>query len=168
MGLFSRRKQEPPAERPAYVPSSAEWTGRPLKLRAAPTLENLPFFAEEIRKTIGRVSGVEVAIEPEALPVIDRIMQGWVDDGLGSDTMAETCWGMGCFLGEVMVRHAGGRWVETPDDLMPMMGFPFLIALGEKNTANPLARPFKLMRTAGADTLHGFYVTMTNEAQRGS
>lgn len=51
---------------------------------------------------------------------------------------------------------------------MPMMGFPFLIQHREKDAANPLARPFKFMRTGGADTLHSFYAMMTNEAQRGS
>lgn len=76
----------------------------------------------------------------------------------------------GCYLGEVIVRNLGGRWVPAAHTVYARLpnaaGFPLVVVLPNGQCCNPLARPFKLLeRGREAESMAGFYAGVASLAQ---
>jgi hypothetical protein len=70
--------------------------------------------------------------------------------------------GFGCYVGEVFVRNAGGKWrnsAETP--LAELAGLPLLIELGTESFCNPIGKVFKRLENGEVDSLPYFYQVFT-------
>lgn len=76
----------------------------------------------------------------------------------------------GCYLGEVIVRNLGGRWVPSAGTAYARLpnaaGFPLVVELPNGHCCNPLARPFKLLeRGRDEESMAGFYAGMESLAR---
>lgn len=71
--------------------------------------------------------------------------------------MAETIFVFGCYIGEVLVRHAGYEWVRTPPkiarNLMPLTVFRAFTT----TYANPIGKAFKRVDNGSVDDIPYFY-----------
>ncbi len=75
-----------------------------------------------------------------------------------SDQIAETLFAFGCYVGEVFVRHAGGKWVATAGTSMErVFGFPLAVETGKENATNPIGKVFKRLENAVGDDLPYYY-----------
>jgi hypothetical protein len=93
---------------------------------------------------------------------VDEIVEGFRQDGCKSDEIAETLFGFGCYVGEVFVRHAGGKWRNAAETAMAeLAGFPLVIELGEKSLCNPIGKVFKRLQNGEEDNLPYFYQVFT-------
>jgi hypothetical protein len=94
---------------------------------------------------------------------------GWIKPEWEADAIDLAQW-VGCYLGEVIVRNLGGRWVpvaETAYAQLPNADrFPLVVELPNGHCCNPLARPFKLLEEGreGASMV-GFYAGVASLAQ---
>ncbi len=93
---------------------------------------------------------------------------GWMKPEWEADAI-DVAQRAGCYLGEVIVRNLGGRWVpaaETAYARLPSAtGFPLVVVLPNGHCCNPLARPFKLLeRGREGESLAGFYAGMASAA----
>lgn len=68
------------------------------------------------------VEGVELDYSPESLIKVDRIVAGFHDAGVRSSQVGATVFSFGCYVGEVLVRHQGGRWVLPKASLLSKLG----------------------------------------------
>ena len=170
MGWFSRwRKSGPEPEitraTRARLPVSPEssagppWTGRALQLPAAPTPANAGELASSAADAARQVAGIELDFSPASLQQVDEILDGFRQ--AGSDFLAESIYVFGCYLGEVMVRHAGYQWVETPDDLVRHLGRLTVYHPGTRSHANPIDKAFKRVDYGDPDNLPYFYRVFT-------
>src|SRR5690348_17123504 len=119
----------PGTARPTFGRRSgmAIWSGRPLRLQYPPDLAHTTQHAATAVAAVRDIEGIDLEYAPESLEVVDRILEDMRSDGAGSDEVAETLWAFGCYVGEVFVHHAGAQWIDTPDNLSGIFGFPIVL-----------------------------------------
>ncbi|QEL15473.1 hypothetical protein [Limnoglobus roseus] len=76
----------------------------------------------------------------------------------------------GCYLGEVIVRTLGGRWVPASQTVLagPLRsaGLPLAVELPNGHCCNPLGRPFKLLEHGReGESTAGFYAGVESLAR---
>lgn len=134
-----------------------------LRLKYPPTPENAPKFAADIVGAAADISGVVLDYSADGLKDVDDIIEGMRRDGCTSEQVAETLFGFGCYVGEVFVRQAGGRWRNTADTAMAdLAGFPLVVELGEEHFCNPIGKVFKRLDNGEEDNLPYFYQAFTS------
>jgi len=81
-----------------------------------PPLEpaSAPRHAAAIVATAADISGAELDYSPESIVVVEEIVDGFRAEGVAGEDMAESLIGFGCYVGEVLTRHAGGAWRDVP------------------------------------------------------
>jgi len=134
-----------------------QWSGRPLRLKYPPDVENAPVHAANIVATARDVDGVDLDYTPGSLDAVDRILDAFSEQGTGSDELAETLWAFGCYVGEVFVRHAGRRWIVTPAAHRSLLGFPIVLESDSGRLTNPIGKVFKRLDNGSVDSLPYFY-----------
>jgi len=69
---------------------------------------------------------------------------------------------MGCYVGEVLVRHAGARWCTTQElGVGDMASSPIVIAMPDGRGCNPVAKVYKRFQNGRVDNVAGYYQVMT-------
>ena len=106
-----------------------------LRLRYAPEPVNAGSFAADIVASAAEVSGVELDFTPDSLRHVDRILQGFRDDGIAGDQVAET-----------------------------LFGFPLLVAFANGQVCNPIGKAFMRMDNGPEDSIRYFYSAFAGEA----
>jgi hypothetical protein len=134
-----------------------------LQLNYRPIPENAVKFADEMVAAAAEISGVKLDYSVASLEEVDRIIEGLRQDGCTSDQVGETLFGFGCYLGEVLVRQAGGQWRNAADTSMAdFAGFPLVVQLGDDSFCNPIGKTFKRLENGEEDNLPYFYRVFTN------
>lgn len=137
-----------------------------LRLKFAPVPENAARFAGDIAASAAQVSGVQLDYTPDSLTLVDTIFDDFRADGLTGEQLAETLFGFGCYVGEVLTRHAGGRWRATAGDEQAVVGWPILVELGEHRWCNPIGKAFKRLENGPEDSLRYFYTVFASGGTR--
>jgi hypothetical protein len=133
-----------------------------LQLKYPPTVENAPKFAADMVGAAAEISGVDLDYSVASLKAVDEIVEGLRQDGCTADQIGETLFGFGCYVGEVFVRHAGGKWRNAAETSMAKFaGFPLVIELGKESLCNPIGKVFKRRENGEADGLPYFYQVFT-------
>jgi hypothetical protein len=72
---------------------------------------------------------------------------------------------IGCYVGEVLVRHAGGRWRSTEELGMGVVASsPVAIEMPDGRGCNPVGRVYKRFQKGREGGLAAFYQAMTGNA----
>jgi hypothetical protein len=105
--------------------------------------------------------GVQLDYSGESL----RALDGIVDD-LRRDQRFEALqtllFSMGCYVGEVLVRQAGGRWRSTQDLGMGTVGSsPIAVEMPDGRGCNPVGRVYRRFQKGREDSLLAFFAAMT-------
>lgn len=108
--------------------------------------------------------GVALDYSPASLKRLDVII-----DDLRRDQRFEALqtllFSIGCYVGEVLVRHAGGRWRTTQELGMGVVASaPIAIAMPDGRGCNPVGRVYKRFQKGREDSLAGFFQAMTGAA----
>jgi hypothetical protein len=85
-----------------------------------------------------------------------------VAQGVTVDQLAETLFAFGCYVGEVFVRHAAARWIETPEQWLSAIGMRICIELpDQKRLCSPISKAFKRLENGDEDSLAYFYAVFS-------
>ena len=69
---------------------------------------------------------------------------------------------MGCYVGEVLVRHAGGRWRSAQDLGQGAAGSsPIAVEMPDGRGCNPVGRVYRRFQKGREDSLLAFFAAMT-------
>jgi hypothetical protein len=129
-----------------------------LRLKYPPTPENAAKFAADIVRSAAEISGATLDYSVESLKLVDDIIEGFRQDGCKSDQIGETLFAFGCYVGEIFVRQAGGKWVTTAGTSMERMsGFPLAVETGKDSATNPIGKVFKRLENGEGDDLPYYY-----------
>lgn len=81
-----------------------------------PPLEpaHAPRYAAAIVATAADISGAELDYSPESIGVVEGVVDDFRAEGVTDEDMAESLIGFGCYVGEILIRHAGGTWQLVP------------------------------------------------------
>ena len=105
--------------------------------------------------------GVRLDYSAESL----RTLDGIVDD-LRRDQRFEALqtllFSMGCYVGEVLVRHAGGRWRSAQDlGEGAVSSSPIAVEMPDGRGCNPVGRVYRRFQKGREDSLPVFFAAMT-------
>ncbi len=132
-----------------------------LRLKYDPTPENAAAFAADIAAATLRISGVELDYSRESVRRVDAVIENLRSDGPPAEQIAETLFGFGCYVGEVMVRRGGGRWdAPTGTDEEAFAGYPLVVRFQAGGWANPIHKVFRRYREGEEHQLIHFYDVM--------
>jgi Family of unknown function (DUF6278) len=99
--------------------------------------------------------GVTLDYSPGSLTKLDGIV-----DDLRRDQRFEAVqtllFSMGCYVGEVLVRHAGGRW-RTTEELGMGKSSPIAVEMPDGRGCNPVARVYRRFQKGRGDSLAAFF-----------
>jgi hypothetical protein len=134
---------------------------RQLRLKYPPVAASAARFAADIVATAARVDGVTLDYTPDSLTAVDGMLERFRSERMSSEAIAETLFGFGCYVGEVMARHAGGRWRDADGREVDLFGFPMLVELPGGEVCNPIGKAFKRVENGTVDSLRYFYQVFT-------
>ena len=161
---WQRRRVTPNPDSPA--PEASPESFLTLRLKFPPTAENGASFAQLFHDAVLDIDNVDLDYSTASLEWVDGFLQQYHDDGFTTADFAETVFNAGCYVGEVMCRQAGGRWVDRDALDFPgakLFAAPILVSLPHGKTANPIGKAFKRFEGDLADNLMYFYQMFTKD-----
>ena len=108
---------EAPAPAPAPAAPAAPQRaagGGALRLDIAPARSTVADYANDTVRNMARVYKVRMDWSIESLVHIDRALAEWHAGGATLEAINKSLYSMGSYAGEVMLRHARGRWIDAP------------------------------------------------------
>lgn len=84
-----------------------------LKLKHPPEPEYAKDLADVCVEAAGRISGLSLDYSTESLSVVKKQLDVFAQQGLHVDQIASTPFCFGCYVGELLVRNLGGKWLRT-------------------------------------------------------
>ena len=99
------------ATAPALAPRP---TGGAMRLDIAPAPTTVAAYAQDTVRNMARVYKIELDWSIDSLAHVDRALAEWHAKGAPLDAVNKSLYAMGSYAGEVMLRHARGRWAAAP------------------------------------------------------
>lgn len=117
-----------------------------MQVHLNPPLEpgNAPRHAATIVATAADISGAELDYSPESIVLVEDIVDGFREEGVNGEDMAESLVAFGCYVGEILARHAGGSWRNT--SAVHVTGLPVVIELPDARQCDPIDWVFRRLR----------------------
>ena len=94
-----------PAQRPG---------GGAMRLDIAPGHTTVAGYAQDTVRNMARVYKIDMDWSVDSLVHIDRALAEWHAKGAPLEAVNKSLYAMGSYAGEVMLRHARGRWIDAP------------------------------------------------------
>lgn len=95
-----------------------------------------------------------------SLRVVDGIVDGLQHGNPDQTRIADTLFGFGAYLGEVLVRRAGAVWTDFDTREREMFGQLVGVRMPDGRVWNPLGRVVNRFHGGREDSLHTFYLTL--------
>lgn len=135
--------------------------------------ERLP-CAEEMRTTaaafVQRVtvrSRLPLDYSVASLRVVDFLVDGLRKDGVEEVRVREALFGLGAYVGEVMVRRAGATWIDFEAAQRSYFGEPTGVRMPDGRVWNPLGKVRNCFAVGSSqESLRTFYLTLHGRARR--
>ena len=129
-----------------------------LMLKFPPTPEAAPQHAALCVSAALVLHDVPLDYSIESLRRLDGLIELLREQGLAACQLSEVLFAFGCYVGEVFVRHAGGRWCMTEGALQEGGQGPALaVQLTPTLYCNPVGKVFKRLELGAEHDLPGFY-----------
>ena len=103
-------------------------------------------FAEELVAEAAR-QGIAIDYSAESLGYWDSVLDSLRASGVQVEQVAEVLFGIGTYLGEVILRTFGGTWVSSAGTpLAKSAPLPIVLSLPEGVFVDAVAQPFLALR----------------------
>jgi hypothetical protein len=127
--------------------------------------ENAPRFAEDIAAQGGAV-GVGLDYSADSIAYFDSVIESLRANNVAIEQVAEVLLGLGCFLGEAIVRATGGHWRSPAGtSLAKSAPFPIVVLLPDGRLCDPAARPFGTFERGESASLSAFFAAWSTPAR---
>ena len=137
-----------------------------LLLPYAPTPVNVPLLAQSCVDAAKKVSGFELDYTPASLALLQEQIERFRAGGVRLEKVSSTLFCFGCYLGEVLIRNLGGRWVEEESSPMKgLAGWPLVTLMDNGSCWNPIGRVFKRFEEGQSEDILYFYSTVKSGAR---
>ncbi|WP_228044346.1 hypothetical protein [Streptomyces ferrugineus] len=102
-----------------------------------------------------------------SLRLVDFLIDGLRKGGADRERARETLFGLGAYVGEVLVRRAGAVWEDFDADQRAYFGQPVGVRMPDGRVWNPLGKVHNRFDTGGpTESLQTFYLTLHGRARR--
>jgi hypothetical protein len=129
-----------------------------IRLRYPATPENARDHAELAVRVAREEYDTELDYSSESLERLDGEIDSLREDGLDGEEAAEVLFVFGCYLGEVMVRQLGGRWVPVGrSPLKDVSPWPMVVTLADGSTWDTIGKVYKRLELGDSEFLPSFF-----------
>lgn len=131
-----------------------------LELRYPATPQNAAEHAALAVELARKEFDTDLDYSPGSLSRVDEEVESLREDGFSGEDVAETLFVLGCYLGEVLVRHLGGRWVATPTSpLAKVSPWPMVVVLPGGSTWDTIGKVFLRLELGDTEYLPAYIAT---------
>jgi len=128
-----------------------------LELRYPATAENALDHAQLAVEAAWEEFEMELDYSPDSLESVDAQIESFREEGMTGEDAAEALFVLGCYMGEVMARSLGGRWVATAQSpLASISPWPMVVALPNGSTWDPIGKAYKRLELGDSEYLPAF------------
>jgi hypothetical protein len=139
-----------------------------LELRYPATPQNAREHAALAVETAREEFEVELDYSPASVAQVDDQVESFREEGLTGEEAAETLFVLGCYLGEVMVRHLGARWVATVQSALARVSpWPMVVVLPGGSTWDTIGKVFRRLELGDSEYLPA-YLAVARESLSGA
>jgi hypothetical protein len=126
-----------------------------------PTPETAAEIAALFVPWVAETYGAELDYGVYSLKQVDGILDDLRKDQKFED-LQPLLFSMGCYVGEVLVRRAGGRWrlAETVG-MTAVASSPIVVTLPDGRGCNPVGKVYKRFQNGPEDSIAGFFRFLT-------
>ena len=129
-----------------------------LQLRFPASAENAVDHAQLAVEAAWEDGEVDLDYSPGSLEQADAQIEGMREDGLTGEDVAEALFVLGCYLGEVMARALGGRWVPTArSPLADVSPWPMVVVLPNGSAWDAIGKAYKRLELGNSEYLPAFF-----------
>lgn len=133
-----------------------------------PEASEMPAHAAAFADRLVRKVKVPLDYSVASLLVADGVVDGLQRGAHDREQMTKTLFGVGAYVGEVLVRRAGAEWVDFDLREREMFGQPVGVRMPDGRVWNPLGRVVNRFLGGRDESLHTFYLTLHGRARNGS
>ena len=103
-------------------------------------------------------SGFELDYSPASLETADAQIESLREEGHTAEEVAEALFVFGCYIGEVMARSLGGRWVATPQSpLRDISPWPMVVVLPGGSAWDAIGKAYKRLELGDSEDIPAFF-----------
>jgi hypothetical protein len=125
-----------------------------------PSPDTAPGLAESAVAFVDRKFGIQLPYNPPSLILVDALVDTIKATGASEQQASGLLLGLGCYVGEVFVRHARASWRRTAEmGMSRTCAFPVVIALPGVVGCNPIGQVFERFRAGASESVAAFYQT---------
>ncbi len=107
----------------------------------------------------------DLDFSPRSLEMVDTWIDSLREEGIDAEGAAETLFVLGCYLGEVMVRHLRGAWVATGrSPLRGVSPWPMVVLLADGSAWDAIGKAYKRLELGDSEYLPAFFGTASGGA----
>jgi hypothetical protein len=111
-------------------------------------------------------SGFELDFSTASLETADAQIESLREEGRTGEEVAEALFVLGCYVGEVMVRGLGGRWVATArSPLAQISPWPMVVMLGDGSAWDPIGKAYKRLELGDSEYLPAYFAAAAARAR---
>jgi hypothetical protein len=127
----------------------------------APTPETAAEIAEMAVPWVLKTYGVQLDYSVFSLKQVDGILDD-LRQTEKFDALQPVLFSIGCYVGEVFVRHGDGKWRTTADVGMAAVATsPIVVEMPDGRGCNPVGKVYKRFQNGPEDNIAWFYHVMT-------
>ncbi|MEV7994983.1 hypothetical protein AB0O67_24655 [Streptomyces sp. NPDC086077] len=102
-----------------------------------------------------------------SLRVVDFLIDGLRKGGAEHEQVRDALFGLGAYVGEVLVRRAGAVWVDFDADQRSYFGHPVGVRMPDGRVWNPLGKVHNRFDLGGpGESLRTFYLTLHGRTRK--
>lgn len=117
-----------------------------------PTVQTAPQIAQGAVALVKKKFGFQLNYDPPSLIVIDMLIDKIRATGASAHQASGLLLGLGCYVGEVFVRHARASWRETAQmGMSRTCAYPILLALPGKVGCDAIGIVFRRFAAGPAE-----------------
>lgn len=130
-----------------------------LRLRFPASPETALDHAQLAVEAVYEESGETLDYSPASLEAVDAQIEALREEGLSGEDAAEALFVLGCYLGEVMVRALGGRWVATASSpLARVSPWPMVVVLSDGSGWDAIGKAYKRIELGDSEYVPAFFL----------
>ena len=123
-----------------------------------PTVQTAPQIAQGAVALVKKKFGFQLNYDPPSLIVIDLLVDKIKETGATEHQASGFLLGLGCYVGEVFVRHARASWRATADmGLTKSCPYPILLSLRGTATCDAIGIVFRRFADGAAQSAAALY-----------
>lgn len=133
-------------------------------VRISPVSTYGPGLAAGVVEMVREETDYRLDYSASSLATVDRIVDGMAREGLSPPAANSLLLGLGAYTCEVLVRLAGGRWIEFDAKQRGVFGQPFGVRAPDGQVWNPLGKVVERYEENVRNSLRGFYSSVVGRS----